>query len=347
MHLGRDFVNVWHGGALAAAGKSALLYDIEGYRESLWHALGVKGIYAYSYPPHSLFLAIPFSLLPYWAALLLWLALGLAMFTHAAAPYLRAAGLPVWLGAVLPAGFVNIWAGHYGFLIGALALYGWRWLDRTPRRSGLAFALMTVKPHLGLLVAPLMLVRRNWSAFAAASLGTLALVLASALLFGWRLWPTYLLHTLGFHAGLLEAPRMAFHTMMPTATMAALQLGLAKPWADAAQIATALYASLVIWRCVAARIATADLGLVAGTAIFLILPYAFVYDMTVHSLAALVFAARASGAEASRQRMILGLAFVLPLIQMPLAMSGLPIAPLILLLALREEGRIAIGRTSQ
>src|SRR3546814_3633796 len=65
---------------------------------------------------------------------------------------------------ILPGSLVNIWAGHYGFLVGALALYGWRWLDTHPRRAGIIFGIMTIKPHLGVLVALVLLLRRDWTA---------------------------------------------------------------------------------------------------------------------------------------------------------------------------------------
>src|SRR3546814_6004949 len=82
---------------------------------------------------------------------------------------------------ILPGSLVNIWAGHYGFLVGALALYGWRWLDTHPRRAGIIFGIMTIKPHLGVLVALVLLLRRDWTAigWAAATTGALALVSGS------------------------------------------------------------------------------------------------------------------------------------------------------------------------
>ena len=343
VRLGRDFVNVWHGGALASGGHAATLYDLDAYRESLWQALGVRGIYAYSYPPHSLFLAIAFSLLPYGPALAAWTLIGLALFVHAARPYLAAAGLPWWVAALLPAGFVNIWAAHYGFFIGAASLYGWRQLEARPTRAGLAFALMTIKPHLGLLIALALLMRREWRAIGWTAGFTLALALAAAALFGWGLWPVYLLHTLGFHATLLDAPAMAFHAMMPTTTMAARQIGLPQGMGDAAQIISALAALAVVLRCARARVGATDLGLIAATAIFLVLPYAFIYDMTVQSLAALVFAARAAGPQARRDRIVLLCAFLLPLLQMSLAQAGIPLAPPILLAALFVQMRIALS----
>src|SRR3546814_5199439 len=110
-----------------------LVYDINGYRKSLQETFHISDVYAYSYPPHSLFLASFFALFPYGIALGLWTAIGLTVFWHAARPYLAEAGLSSALALVLPAGLVSIWAGHYGLLVGALGLYGWRFIDCQPR----------------------------------------------------------------------------------------------------------------------------------------------------------------------------------------------------------------------
>lgn len=341
IRLGRDFVNVWHGGTLALADQSRLIYDLDAYRETLWAALGVKGIYAYSYPPHSLFLAAAFSLLPYGLALAVWTALGLALFTHAAKPYLVASDVPWWWAALLPAGFVNIWAAHYGFLIGALALYGWRWLDTFPKRAGFAFAVMTIKPHMGVLVFLVLALRREVKVMIWATTFSILLGVVASLFFGGHLWILYVTQTLSFQASLIDMSGMAFLSMMPTTTVSMLQLGATRILANVAQAISAIVAITIVIRAIAIRIPIMDIGLLAGTAIFLVLPYAFIYDMPVQSLAALVFAARANGLDAKRQKAILAAAFVLPFFQMTLVQVGLPVAPLILLAALIEQDRIA------
>src|SRR3546814_8070178 len=70
--LGRDFVNVWLGGTLVWSHQDMLVYDINGYRKSLQETFHISDVYAYSYPPHSLFLASFFALFPYGIALGLW-----------------------------------------------------------------------------------------------------------------------------------------------------------------------------------------------------------------------------------------------------------------------------------
>src|SRR3546814_9596417 len=84
-----------------------------------------------------------------------------------------------------------------GLLVGALALAGCRLLDDRPRAAGILFGLMTIKPHLGILIALVLLVQRRWTAIIYAALTFGALFLVSSALFGFNTWSVYLLHTLG------------------------------------------------------------------------------------------------------------------------------------------------------
>ena len=124
---GRDFVNVYSSGALALQGRLDILYDVEAYRAfQLGLFDGELQHHNYSYPPVSLLYTWLFALLPYPAAWVAWLALTGAPFASAARPLLRGVGLPGWVALLAPASIINLWAGHYGFLIGALWLFAWR-----------------------------------------------------------------------------------------------------------------------------------------------------------------------------------------------------------------------------
>lgn len=346
--IGRDFVNVWTGGLLARLGDLGVIYDVPAYRFVLRKAMELGGIYAYSYPPHTLLLAVPFSLFSYPVALALWTAVGAALFCHAARPYLSRVRLPMLVALILPGSLVNIWAGHYGFLVGALALYGWRWLDTHPRRAGIIFGIMTIKPHLGVLVALVLLLRRDWTAIGWAAATTGALALVSGSLFGFGLWPVYVLKTLLFQADLFtgEVTR-SFHHMMPTTSAAILLLGYSETTAKFWQAASALIAVAVVIEAFRRRVDTLDLGLIASTAVFLVVPYAFNYDMTVVSLAALVFLARASEWEGFWTRLglqtVLAIGFVLPLALPWLGQQDVVIGPVVLALMLGGQLMIAVG----
>jgi hypothetical protein len=343
---GRDFANVWTSGKLALAGRLDILYDLRAY-SGFQDALFSHGLrnHNYSYPPPTLLYTWAFALLPYPVALLSWLLLTGTAFVCAARPYLRDAGLPAWVAILAPATLLNVWAGHYGLLVGALWLGAFHLLPRRPVLAGMLLGAMLVKPHMAVL-APLILARRGeWKAFASAGATAAALVLVSTALFGADLWRTYLTVTVGVQTSMIGAVGTYFLTMMPTVMPNMLSFGL--PWAVAAAL-QALFglgavAGLLFFMPKESRAA----GLAGGVATFLVLPYAFNYDMTVPGLAGLILFARstrpADGDDKKEGGVSALLAFFLPLLVRTFGFYGLPIAPLILAaalgLSLQRQGR--------
>jgi hypothetical protein len=336
---GRDFANVWTSGRLALEGRLDLLYDLKGYsayQDGLFD--GALRAHNYSYPPPTLLYTWAFGLLPYPVALLAWLGLTGAAFVAAARPYLRDAGLPAWLAAIAPATLLNVWAGHYGLLIGALWLGAFHLLPRRPVLAGVLIGLMLVKPHLALL-APLILARRGeWRAFAAAAATAAFLAAASAIAFGPDLWRSWLGVTIGVQAAMVDDVGTYFLTMMPTLvpTLSAFGFAGAAAWTVQLLAAAAAVAALLFHMPKDSR----EAGLAGGVATFLVLPYAFNYDMTVPGLAALLMLARARREPEGGPAFLLLLAFLLPLVVQTFGLLHLPAPALILaaLLALMLRG---------
>jgi hypothetical protein len=255
------------------------------------------------------------------------------------------------IALILPGSLVNIWAGHYGFLVGALALYGWRWLDSHPKRAGIIFGIMTIKPHLGVLVALVLVLRREWTAIGWATATTILLAVISGTLFGFDLWPIYVLKTLLFQADLFtgEVTR-SFHHMMPTTSAAILLLGYSETAAKIWQAASAVLGIAVVIEAWRRRVDTMDLGLIASTAVFLVVPYAFNYDLTVMSLAALVCLARSSEWRGFWTRLgmqlVLSVNMILPLILPRLGKEHIVIGPIALALMLGVQLVLAVFPSS-
>jgi hypothetical protein len=88
-------------------------------------------------------------------------------------------------------------------------------------------------------------------------------------------------------------------------------------------------------------------GLAGGVATFLVLPYAFNYDMTVPGLAALLLFARLRRDPERSAALVTGLAFLLPLVVQTFGLLNFP-APAVVLAALlalmlrREESPAAL-----
>jgi alpha-1,2-mannosyltransferase len=336
---GRDFLNLWAGGRLAIAGRLDALYDLGRYHDFLQQSFGPLAMHIYSYPPTSLLLDLPFGALPYPLAYALWTIAGAALFWWAARPHMRAAQLPAWLALATPAATINLWAGHFGFLMGALWLLAFHDFDARPKRAGMVTALMAVKPHMALLIPLLLLRRMRWPTILVAGAGVAVIGMASLLAFGPELWRTYIYTTAALEVSTMAMSDQFFQTMMVTTTVAMHQHAVTVPWAGIAQAATAIAALLLLWRAAGRDVPLARLCFPAATATFLVLPYAFDYDMTVATLGLMLTLHRRWGAIAGWERAVLGAAFLVPQEGIPLAMAGVPLVPVILLAALAVQIR--------
>ena len=235
--LRSDWFTLW------TAGRLALFSDIR-------PAQGTE----FTYPPHALFFFTPFATVPYLLSYIAWNALTAAFFLWAARPCLPR-GFPNLLALVTPGALMCFHFGQTGFLMGALWLLAFR-------GSWASVALLTFKPHLGILSA---LTLRSRPAQLKAVALALALAAASLLLFGPMAWLDFLGHLLSHESEFTSRVRWQYVGVSP-----ALAYGIIG-W-----LPFALAAGLMLMRNF--NVFT------AATAALLVSPYGFTYDMPVASL---------------------------------------------------------------
>ena len=333
--VGRDFFNVWSGGNLALSEQLGKLYDYEAYMQWQASLFGALDPYNYSYPPQSLFLAIPFASLPYVTALIVWTLAGTAFFIWAARPYMPETMSPL-LAAVTPAAIVNIWMGHYGFVVGGLWLLFFNATVQAPRRSGILAGLLTIKPHLGLFIALTLLHRKMVGAILVAIAVTASLVLASGWAFGFDLWHQWIFETSALQTRIMTAPGEKFYYLMMPSTFITLR-NAPQLVAIAGQICAAGLALFLVWK--AREVDNKSLAFITATATAIISPYIFNYDLTVASLGFAILLYGRWDALEGWERIMVWVAFASPLLVMVCA----PLAPLSLLVGLAVQVRHAIG----
>lgn len=326
---GKDFINVWTSGKAVLGGRTDLIYDLKAYQLFQESFFGRIGPHNYSYPPFTLLLMIPFALLPYvwaWAA---WLVLTGWLFLKAGAPWWsQATGWRPLFLLLTPAALVNMWTGHYGFLIGALYLLGWRNLQlQRPVLAGICFGLMAIKPHIAVLIPLVLVIRREWKAISAAALTVAALILTSLVAFGPEPWHAYLTQTTGFQSGLIDAQGRFFGALSTSVATALLELGAARPIVIAGQLCASV-TGIALTILAARKARLPDLALLTATATFLVLPYAFNYDLTVSAMGAAILMYRATLNPFERAGAIMG--FLAPQLGLLLALSGIHITPILL-----------------
>lgn len=281
--IGRDFLNLHFAGTLLGQGEMTTLFDQEAYAGAMRAHLGRDyTIHNWSYPPHMFPLAQLAASLPYFVALGLWSLLGLALTCVGA----RLAGVPLaWcLPIVLsPAVTVNLLAGQNGtytagLLLLALALAERRrWLG-----AGLCWALLTVKPHLGLLALPMVLLRRQWRIVAAGAVCLSVIVALTLALYGPEPWHLFLTETTAQQGVVVEEWRGLLLKLMPTAFIAGRLAGLGTGAAYLLHGGVALLSLLLLWRSwpgQGGQLRDWITWFSLGT--FLLLPYSFYYDLVI------------------------------------------------------------------
>ncbi len=278
---GADFLQIWAASSLALGGHPVSIYNPALLKTAETAIVGgtFSGYLPWHYPPSFLFLALPTALLPYPAALLIWLLVplvGLVLLVSRLAPHPLA-----WkLTLAFPAIPLNLFYGQGAFLITWLLGAGLLLLKTWPVGSGILFALiLNYKPHLGLLVMVALFCGRSWRALGTIVFTTAALMLASAWAFGIDTWLAFF-KNLSF-ASLKLNQEATLWDRMPTVFAALRLLGGSARLALAAQLlvsggTVALVAW--VWRR-ALPLAVRGAVLVLGTV--LINPYAFDYDLTL------------------------------------------------------------------
>ncbi len=331
----RDFVNYWMGGRMVLADtvQDLFVHDVYFARLQQLFGAGIE-VRSWSYPPHFLLMLWPLGYVDYEVALAVFLILTLTLFIVAVYVF-RANLAPQSNVAILCCallGFVvmQLDAMQNGFLTAALLLFGLAWMKQRPVLAGLAFACLTVKPQLGILIPLVLLWDRNWPALLWSAVFTMVLVAVSIAFFGLESWHAYLTSTLAYQRFVMTHWQGVFLLMMPTVFGSARALGGSPGIAIALQLPVSIAAAaLAAWLLRQERDPLRRAFIVVcGT--LLITPYAFNYDMGALCVVAALCAASPGIASHRAAAIVMAVVAGLAAIVTNLGRAGLPIAPLIL-----------------
>jgi hypothetical protein len=276
-----DFTNLWAGGVLAASGKLPTLFDPGEYSRWLRTILDPRvDDHEWSYPPTMLLLGVPLARLPLVPAYVVWTFGTLGLLWLA----LRAGGMS-WAACaaaiVSPATLNNAALGQNGALTAALLVGALLLIDKRPAVAGILMGLLTVKPHLGVLLPVCVVASRNWRALGAAALTALAMVIVTGLALGWDAWRLFFSITAPTMRAILEAPwPSGYQVNAVTVFLSVRALGAPVAAAYAVQGAVVLACAALAWR--AWRLPNADPHARMALTVALTLaasPYGYSYDM--------------------------------------------------------------------
>lgn len=341
--LGTDFLAFWSASRLALSGQAASAYDIAQIYQVERAAMPVDpGLSTFLYPPPFLLLCLPLGLIGYWPALAMWLAATGSLFVAVARRWLAGVQARTLTVLAFPAVIVNAGHGQNGFLTAALMGGGLLMIERRPWLAGAMLGMLVIKPQIALALPILVLASGRWRVMMGAAASAAALCAASLLAFGGGVWE-------GFFSGqavgraILEQGLVEPGKMVSVFAMLRV-LGFGSGAAYGVQTVAALAAAALIV-LVCRRSSEGGAQAAAGAAATpLISPFFLDYDLTL-----LAFPLAWLLGEGLRrgffryEKLVLALAFVLPLVARPLALTlGAPVAPLavfaLLALIVRRAG---------
>jgi alpha-1,2-mannosyltransferase len=314
-----DFWGFVAAGRLAADGHPAAAYDWRNIKQLVdaGHPSG-EAYPIFFYPPMVLLILAPLALLPPAAAIVLWIGASLAAYVAA----IRALLPPALLAALaVPTVLYNLMAGQNGLLTASLFAGALLNLDARPFLAGILTGLLIYKPQFGVLLPFFLILTRRWRVFAAAALTSLALVAASAWLFGLGVFAAFFEQIPGFF-GEADAERPHWDNLASLYAMLRV-LGVGGRWAWAAQLVVAGTAAVAALRLAAGK-ADDDLkAAVLVTAALIVTPYSQLYDLVV-LVVPMAFVLRRGSALPPWQGAALAAAYLVPLsfLLLPLADLG-------------------------
>lgn len=323
-----DFSNLWAGGRMTLKGHVDWLFDVEAYRQHLRVLFTpVLQDQEWSYPPSLLLIGVPLSLLPVLPAYLVWTFGTIATLYFAIRPLKlpMAAQLAV---LVSPAVMINALIGQNGALTAALLIAGLWNAPKRPILAGVFFGLLTMKPHLGLLIPAALLASRNWRAILSSTICTLCLVLSTGLIFGLDVWEGFRSITTPLMAAIMEAPYpQPYHANAMTIFVMARFLQLPLPLAYGIQAVFTLAALIATYWLWSGKIVIDPDRRLSLTVLLVLIatPYGYSYDAVPLALAT----AWAFLHERRIPVFVHGLVWIFPLFVHVLNLQGLGVAILV------------------
>jgi hypothetical protein len=222
-----------------------------------------------------------------------------------------------------------VFFGQNGFYTAALLVGGLANLDRRPVLSGVLFGILTIKPQLGLLLPVVLLLERRWVTIATAVATAAALVLATAMLFGWDVWVEFWRQVVPQQQWLTVNGKGLLFAVVSSVFFGARMwhLPLSVDWAVQGIVSAAALGGLV-WTYWKRRDPALSIAYLI-TATFLFTPYILNYDMVVFGFVVALLRNRPDNT--LRDHKWLLAVWTLPATMMLTALVFIPLAPIVLI----------------
>jgi hypothetical protein len=187
-----DFTAFWSASYLAINDAPIAVFDAE--KMSAAHRAAIPDseyTFEWFYPPTFLLFVLPLALLPYALSYLVWTVFTYLALNFALSKFIATRWAFFGLLA-FPGVLMNALTGQNGLLVAALFTLACFTLDKRPVVAGILIGLISIKPQFGVLWPVALLCGRHWSAFASATVSTVALATIALIVFDVELWVEFL-----------------------------------------------------------------------------------------------------------------------------------------------------------
>lgn len=278
--VGFDFAVFWSAARVTMEHGAASVFSqqlMQPLEVALWHKLHYA---PWPYPPTFLLAVLPFGLLSFGSALVLYSMLGLLSYGSMIACIVRRAErawLPVF--AASPGVFVAIALGQNSLFTVGVAGIALALIETNSALAGVCVALLVIKPQFGVLIPLVLICGRQWKVLTVSALCTLAFVGGSTAILGLDVWSAFVTFLPQFNRIAVEYGGSEMWLGMPTVFAGSRSLGLPVSVAYTVHglvAAPAVMVTAVLW-VKRARFALRATAFVAAT--LLVQPYIMFYDL--------------------------------------------------------------------
>lgn len=274
---GRDYIAFWSASYLANTGHASEAYDHHSINLIAKSIDPLVGDFGWFYPPTYQATIYPLAKVEYRLSFILFFILSLSVFTISI-KLISQKRLGLVDALAFPATSVSLFFGQNSLLTAGILLLGLYNLKEKPVISGIFFGILTIKPHLALLLPVALAVGRYWTALISFIVTTLVIIAYSIILLDSTTWLIFF-EKIDTPKNLLETGALPWRVMTSIFSNARI-LGLN---VDASYLAHLIFSLVVIFALIYVWKKTTDLALRGSILVLATLglsPYMYDYELT-------------------------------------------------------------------
>jgi hypothetical protein len=275
-----DFITPWIAGVQALHGDTAPIYDPAKFAKLQEALVGPKDYFYpnWPYPPTFFFALIPFAMLPYACAFVVWDFVTLA--SCVTVTYLIVRRRPaIALVLASPLTAWTVFAGQNALLWASL-LGGSLLAQRRQMLAGVLIGCLTFKPQFGILLPVALAAANQWRAFASAAVTAGVLAGASVAAFGTKPWAEFPRELAAQSSlNLFAAPDSPYWGYQQTVYGVIRYLHGGAPLGWLLHSITAVCVVVIVWLVWRSPVRYALKAATLSAAAIIVTPYAFATDM--------------------------------------------------------------------